>query len=386
MWKRSQLFCVRCQAKHMQLPSRRQINSVTVTSASTMRNMKFNPFITLPLGAILVGFVYASYSLLLGVPNDPAPIETTLRQLQIAQQRITQDIGFSKSIGVVRIRLDETYRGYLKAVSSLRNLLPPRADSAKSAGFESVRSYLSETDGFLDDVDIFIRRAAIFQNSLDYTFTLIQKLQTHLLDETSDSSIVTKHVITNALNALQIDRTRTTQQFEQVRQSIIQLLPRAPNNTQSDLTLLQQHLLKLCELSPELDHLERQILDSPATPALKAALDRIAETTQERFRQGVRSQRVLLCVSGALGHCIVVLATSQVGASASLFQEALETGLSRTVELATRNRDLAQAQKLEAVGKLAAGVAQSSTHHGDVREILNSSTKVRLSSWRSSKR
>jgi signal transduction histidine kinase len=345
--------------------------------------MRITPFIVLPLGAVLIGLGYACNSLLTEMPCNIGPIESTLEQVQLAQQRITRDINLSRSIGAIRLRLDATYRDYRDAVHSLRKLLPSQKDSSTAKSIESVRAYLTEADCLLDDVEVFIRQAAISQNSHDYMLTLIRKLQYRLLENADDSGREITRYLATALEALRIDHTLSTKQLDNFRQRISQLSQTAPLGTQSDFTLLRQHLDKLYEVSPELDHVERKILDSPAATTLTTALHRVAESIQSSFRQGVRSQRVLLCVAGALCSYLALSfwqlrkMTSQL----RFANEALENRVAeRTVELAARNRDLIQAQKLEAVGQLAAGVAHELNtpmqYVHDNIEFLHKSTTV----------
>src|SRR3954467_12654756 len=133
-----------------------------------MRRMKLNPFITLPLGAALLGLVYSCHSLFSGMLYDSVRVEHVLRQLQLLHQDFTQDIGAAKSIDAARLEIGESYQHYSDAVSELRQALPIGELGATDPLVIVLRKYAAEADYVLDDLDIFIRRAAIFQNSLNY--------------------------------------------------------------------------------------------------------------------------------------------------------------------------------------------------------------------------
>jgi signal transduction histidine kinase len=325
-----------------------------------MHRMKFNPFITLPLGAALIGLAYSCFSLLSGTPYDSVRVEHVLRQLQLLHQDFTQDIGSGKSDDTARLDLGESYRLYSDGVSDLRKALPPRELCATEPCVAILRTFADEADHFLDDVDVFIRSAAVFQNSRNYGTTLVQKRQRLLVEENTALSKLASPILASCYQALYVDRAESVEDMARIRRSITVLLPHASPEARLDFELLQQHLKKLEELSPGLNKYARRIANSSAGAALDSAMERAAEAMQDRIQQDTRSQRVLLAVASALAaylglsHWQLRKLAHRLHAS----NEDLENRVvQRTSELAARNRDLAQAQKLEAVGQLAAGVA-----------------------------
>jgi signal transduction histidine kinase len=231
---------------------------------------------------------------------------------------------------------------------------------------ERLESYSALTDQYWRLIERFKSQNALLRNSATYFPTLVYDMLGRTSDPTLDAAIYELHGRTSSL-ALQNDPTLEVAQEQALATVVVRAQGKVAEPDQRALDLMIAHARAIRVHKRETDSLLKQLLQLPIGPAHEQVEERyqlaydMATKRRKMFGQFVSALAlVLLAIVGHAG-----LRLRRAAAALNRANEGLEAAVQeRTAELEARiaenalmEIELRHAQKLEAVGQLAAGLA-----------------------------
>jgi signal transduction histidine kinase len=235
-----------------------------------------------------------------------------------------------------------------------------RDRAADSKLRSQLRAYTESVAELMDHVEHFKSANAIEHNSLHYLPQLADSIHTNATDEANEISRKVERLLRavavqliDSSNDSRDDVAKSLREFKAMQST-------APKALAAPLNQFVQHAEKVLETQPLVDlHLDA-IVASPAENHLMAASTSVADKSDQVLDRQQLLQLALIVIGamlvGYVGALLWMLRLSVQELDAA--NQALEETINqRVAELELKSHQLFQAQKLESIGQLAAGIA-----------------------------
>ncbi len=221
-------------------------------------------------------------------------------------------------------------------------------------------AYSQSVGELLDHVEQFKTANAVEHNSLHYLPQLAESIKALVANDSREVPLAVESVLWAIAVHMIEDNAASHDDVIRKLQDLGPLQAAAPESVAEKLKLLIHHVAKILETQPLVDSHLDAIVTSPADQYLTEALLAVAKKSDHVLDRQQLLQLALI-VTGAMlvGYIAALLwllrlSVRELNSANLVLEEKIEK---RIAEVKLKNQQLLQAQKLESIGQLAAGIA-----------------------------
>jgi signal transduction histidine kinase len=314
----------------------------------------------LPLLVIVSAFVVIVFMLARNVRLDYATLASCLYHLKhdhavLAKAVLRTRQGHPEDVSTIVVAKDQ-----IVADTQRIKDLDWRDRAADTELKTLLASYSQSVDALLNDVEQFKSANAVEHNSLHYLPQLADSLTALVANESRDLPVAVDDMLRALLVHTVEDNSESRGEVVRQIQRLKSLQTTASPAAAAQLELLRSHAEKVMETLPLVDSHLGAIVSSPADQFLTEALLTVAAKDDQAVSRQHLFQLGLIVVGATLvGYVVALLwqlrlSVRELDSANQMLEDKIEK---RIAELRLKNQQLFQAQKLESIGQLAAGIA-----------------------------